>query len=88
MAFRKELIPEILPIPETIYMHDYWIGAVAEQIGTVKLIWEPLILYRRHSDNVTQMQHGSIFFMLEKRWGMLMTLLRWKQKRKKKDKHL
>jgi hypothetical protein len=69
-------------------MHDYWIGAVAEQVGTVKLIREPLILYRRHSDNVTQMQHGSIFFMLEKRWGMLMTLLRWKQKRKKKDKHL
>lgn len=88
MAFRKELIPEILPIPETIYMHDYWIGAVAEQVGTVKLIREPLILYRRHSDNVTQMQHGSIFFMLGKRWGMLMTLLRWKQKRKKKDKHL
>lgn len=85
MAFRKELVPEILPIPESIYMHDYWIGAVAEQVGKVELIREPLILYRRHSSNVTEMQHGSFFFMLEKRWNMLMTLLRWNQERKRRE---
>lgn len=84
MAFRKELLCEILPIPDSIYMHDYWIGAVAEQVGKVELIREPLILYRRHGENVTQMHHGSLFFMLEKRWNMLMTLLRWNQERKKK----
>ena len=32
MAVRKELIPQIFPIPESIYMHDYWIGATAEQV--------------------------------------------------------
>ena len=26
MAFRKELIPIICPIPNEMYMHDYWIG--------------------------------------------------------------
>lgn len=87
MAFRKEMIPDILPIPETIYMHDYWIGATAEQLGKVELIREPLILYRRHSNNVTEMRHGSFFFMLEKRWGMLMTVLKWNQERKRKDKN-
>ena len=83
MAFRKELIPQIFPIPEAIYMHDYWIGATAEQIGKVKLIEEPLILYRRHSKNVTEMNHGSLFFMLEKRWNILITVLKWNQKRKR-----
>lgn len=79
MAFRKEIIPYILPIPENMYMHDYWIGATAEQLGKVELIHEPLIMYRRHSSNVTEMKHGSLFFMLEKRWNMLITLLKWKR---------
>ncbi|MDO4554300.1 MAG: glycosyltransferase family 2 protein [Lachnospiraceae bacterium] len=85
MALRKELVDRIFPIPDTIYMHDYWIGATAEQIGRVEMIEEPLILYRRHSRNVTEMKHGSIFFMLEKRWNMLITLLKWNQDRKKQE---
>lgn len=79
MAFRREIADKILPFPEDIYMHDYWIGATAEILGRVELIQEPLILYRRHSGNVTEMKHGSLFFMLEKRWNMLITLLKWKQ---------
>lgn len=87
MAFRKEIVSDILPFPASIYMHDYWIGATAECLGKVELIEEPLILYRRHSNNVTEMKHGSLFFMLEKRWNMLITLLKWKRdyKRGKKD---
>ena len=85
MAFRKEMVEKILPFPETIYMHDYWIGATAEVLGKVELIKEPLILYRRHSANVTEMKHGSLFFMLQKRWNMLITLLKWKQDRKKEE---
>ena len=86
MAVRKELIPQIFPIPESIYMHDYWIGATAEQVGKVELIREPLILYRRHSSNVTEMHHGSFFFMLEKRFHMLTTVVSWNRERKKKEK--
>ena len=29
MAFRRELIPVICPIPKEMYMHDYWIGTAA-----------------------------------------------------------
>ena len=35
MAFRKELIPVICPIPKEMYMHDYWIGTAAEYMGQV-----------------------------------------------------
>ena len=85
MAFRREMVEKILPFPENIYMHDYWIGATAEVLGKVELIREPLILYRRHSANVTDMKHGSLFFMLKKRWNMLITLLKWKQNIKKRE---
>ncbi len=55
LAFRKELIPVLLPIPEKMYMHDYWIGTAAELCGGVGLLREPLIGYRRHGGNV----HGA-----------------------------
>ena len=74
MAFRRELLPVILPIPEQMYMHDYWIGTAAEVCGKVGLLKEPLIGYRRHDSNVTQMEHGSIGFMLKKRIGILKCL--------------
>lgn len=74
MAFRKELIPIICPIPNEMYMHDYWIGAVAEYMGEVCFLDEPLIGYRRHSSNVTQMTHGSICFMIKKRIDIIRCL--------------
>lgn len=85
MAFRKEMVEEILPFPGNIYMHDYWIGATAECMGKVVLLPEPLLLYRRHGNNVTEMKHGSLLFMLEKRWNMLITLLKWKKKRQRRE---
>lgn len=53
MAFRRELKDYILPFPEKIPMHDQWIGLTALKRGKVKLICEPLILYRRHNETVT-----------------------------------
>lgn len=79
MAFRREMVEKILPFPAQIYMHDYWIGATAECLGKVALIEEPLLLYRRHGKNVTELTHGSLFFMVKKRWNMLIALLKWKK---------
>ncbi len=53
MAFRSEMRKFILPFPGKIPMHDQWIGLMAEKHGKIGLIDEPLILYRRHGDNVT-----------------------------------
>lgn len=48
MAFKRFLLSDILPIPKDVAMHDQWIGLLAEKKGTVKLLDEPLIKYRRH----------------------------------------
>ena len=53
MAFRRELTEKILPFPESLPMHDQWIGLIAEKTGKVCLIEKPLILYRRHGGNMT-----------------------------------
>lgn len=74
MAFRKELVPVICPIPKEMYMHDYWIGTAAEYMGKVCCLEEPLIGYRRHSSNVTQMTHGSLRFMIKKRVDIIRCL--------------
>lgn len=74
MAFRRELLAVILPIPQEMYMHDYWIGTAAEMAGGVAFIKEPLIRYRRHGANVTQMRHGSIGFMIKKRFDIIKCL--------------
>lgn len=53
MAFSAQLREHILPFPEKLPMHDQWIGLVGEKFGRVELIEEPLILYRRHGENVS-----------------------------------
>ena len=67
MAFDNKLKDSILPIPNNIKMHDQWIGILAEKYGTVELIEDKLIKYRRHSNNVTYMKHDSIFNMIKMR---------------------
>ena len=43
-------------------------------MGEVCFIKEPLIDYRRHSSNVTQMDHGSLGFMIKKRINIVRCL--------------
>ena len=53
MAFTKEVLNECLPFPD-VPMHDWWIALCAMKRGRrVNLIDTPLILWRRHGDNVT-----------------------------------
>ncbi len=53
MAFTADLLETALPIPAKVAMHDWWIGLIAEKTGTVKLIEEPMILYRIHGTNAS-----------------------------------
>lgn len=71
MAFRKDLLKYILPIPDYIYMHDQWIGMVGDLVGKNVLIHEPLLNYRRHDENVSPMEHGNMIEMISKRWNMI-----------------
>lgn len=68
MAFEKELKKYILPIPNDIEMHDQWIGILGEAKGKgTKFLEERLIQYRRHSNNVSQMNHYGIMKMIRNR---------------------
>jgi glycosyltransferase involved in cell wall biosynthesis len=53
MAFRRDLFPKILPIPESVCIHDLWIGLIALKYGTVKYIDEPLFSHRFSSINTS-----------------------------------
>ncbi len=86
MAFRSDLKSIIFPIPDKIFMHDYWIGVRAEELGKVVLIEEPLLLYRRHESNVTALKHESVFFMLRKRFYIVTETIKWKWNSKRKQK--
>lgn len=53
MAFKKEILNIALPIPQGPIAHDIWIGLVAEYYSKPLFYKEPLIYYRRHSNNAS-----------------------------------
>lgn len=60
MAFRADLKPLILPFPETIYMHDWWIGLLTELFRKPYFHPVPLIQYVRHGGNASPTGEGSL----------------------------
>jgi glycosyltransferase involved in cell wall biosynthesis len=68
MAFRRELIPKILPIPRDIPMHDQWIGLVSDYFyGKSVFLQDVLLYYRRHADAVSDFEHNRVAVMLQNR---------------------
>jgi glycosyltransferase involved in cell wall biosynthesis len=53
IAFRRRVFSKILPFPQGIYMHDWWIGMIAEFYGDVYFCPEKLVSYRRHQNNAS-----------------------------------
>lgn len=53
MLSKKELINEILPLPNIskFVLHDYWIPLILSQKHKITYIEEPLIKYRQHKNN-------------------------------------
>jgi glycosyltransferase involved in cell wall biosynthesis len=59
MAFRRQLLSQILPFPASVPMHDWWIGLVAERVAKVGFVGVPLVLYRRHATNTSSTSRAS-----------------------------
>lgn len=85
MAFKKELLKAILPIPRNIAMHDQWIGIIANIVGKEIIINDKLIKYRRHENVMSPDETRvpidkkikyiiNISVMLYKRWGCILKL--------------
>lgn len=75
MAFRKSVVSSIIPFPENLPMHDQWIGLVCEKKGKISLVERPLIMYRRHEDNVSSMQHSAFGQMIKWRLNLIKALI-------------
>lgn len=77
MAFERNLLSYVLPIPEEIEMHDQWIGMISDLLGKNSVfIPEKLLLYRRHGNNVSDFSHGTVFQMICRRLVLLRAICR------------
>lgn len=59
IAFRRKLLAHGLPFPDNLPMHDWWLGLIAESFGKTVFIDEPLMMYRRHGQNVSSTSERS-----------------------------
>jgi len=67
MAFRREVLQNVLPFPSNIPMHDSWIGCLLDfNNNKVKFIGDKLLLYRRHGHNASPESGKSKFSFLKK----------------------
>lgn len=77
MAFKRDLLKEVLPIPSYIEMHDQWIGVIndKQKRGTCFLS-DKLLKYRRHGNNASGMSHYGVVRMIKNRICFLWALFR------------
>lgn len=76
MAFRRELLEQVLPIPGYIEMHDQWIGVINDSLGwKTYFIQDKLLQYRRHGNNASGMSHYGILKMIRNRVCFIWALL-------------
>lgn len=74
MAFRRELRDRVVPFPDGVPWHDWYIGLVAEWIGRVERIDEVTLLYRRHGGNFSptgEKSNNTLWRKLVIRWAVL-----------------
>ena len=62
LAFHRDMVKMILPIPRSVSMHDQWIGLVAEKVGRVCFCQERLLQHRRHGDAAKKKYGLSMIF--------------------------
>jgi hypothetical protein len=74
LAFNRNVLNAILPIPNNLMMyHDWWIGFISEQKFKVYFESKPLLLYRRHGNTTSSTvgkSKNSLFFKIKSRWQL------------------
>ncbi|MCR5272290.1 MAG: glycosyltransferase [Lachnospiraceae bacterium] len=77
MAITSEVAKKIIPIPDNIEMHDWWIGVLCDiHYGDTYFIENKLLLYRRHEKNVSDFSHNSLPVMVKNRCVFLNEILK------------
>lgn len=75
MAFKKNLLKYVLPIPSKVIGHDYWIGALVTHYGKVFYEIEPLIQSRWYEGTVSAYRKTSIWYKLRFRNDLLLAVI-------------
>src|SRR4051812_24108606 len=71
VAFRREVLTKALPFPDSIPLHDQWIGLVAERYFRIAFVPEVLLDHRRHRDNYSSTGARSRNSLRKKVWMRL-----------------
>lgn len=67
LAFKKEILSKVLPIPTKLELyHDWWIGFITDSCYKTEFIQTPLMLFRRHSFNTSPTTLKSSFSFWKK----------------------
>ena len=53
ILMNRELLEEVIPVPEEAVHQDWWIALVAAVVGRTVGLPEATVLYRRHGSNTT-----------------------------------
>ena len=69
-SFDRKVVDLALPFPDTIAMHDLWIGLLAQRNLRCGYLDEPLVEYNRHDESYIARHHFSLYAKLEYRWHM------------------
>jgi glycosyltransferase involved in cell wall biosynthesis len=51
ILINKALRQIALPIPQSAFMHDWWLGLVTAAFGKIAYLKQPTVLYRQHQQN-------------------------------------
>lgn len=76
MAFRRELLKVIIPIPNGVLVHDAWIGCLAFLYKKYIVVDDKLIDYRIHSNNVSIGTNNRIYFKIKYRIVLIYNVIK------------
>ena len=77
MAFRKEVVDKVCPIPQNIQMHDQWIGIRCDMLyHRTVILKDKLLEYRRHDNNASDFGRNTPLVMVKNRMILLGELLK------------
>lgn len=76
MAFKKDIVDYICPLPKKIVYHDMWIGLLVLAKGKVSIVEEPLMYYRRHRENESSDTRRALFTIIQERTYTMIELVK------------
>lgn len=76
MAFRKCMLPVVLPLPTKKRSYDWWTGSICSCYGKMAMVNEPLILHRMHQNNATPKKRPPLSYQISVRWIIMSNILK------------